>query len=96
MVLTDREPRALYCALSAAAANGLSVSPMPKEIAAAEDDDVELPEVLSFENGAFRKAGVKTVAAAEGEGKGEVGAEGEGGSRRTSLVGLFKLNPVDP
>ena len=51
VVLTDREPKALYCVLCAAAANGLEViSPEPGSLSQPySDDGVPLPELLRFQ-----------------------------------------------
>ena len=47
VVMTDREPRALYCTLCAAAANGLNIAPLPDNVVAPDEDGIPLPsEVL--------------------------------------------------
>ena len=62
VVLTDREPRTLYCALCAAALNGLSVVPLPPSVVNADPDGVPLPEMLTFD-GAARDSDSKVKAA---------------------------------
>ena len=84
-MLTDREPRCLYCALCGAAANGLPTSPLPDDVASA--DGVALPPLPEL------RAANPPLAAAQGAGEGGAGPLPE--CRLVSAAALDWFDPVD-